>query len=397
MDITGPYPVTPRQNKYLLTFVDHFSKYAEIYPIPDQSAVTCAKVYALQIITRHGSGSKLITDQGAAFMSSFFNETCQIMGDHKSHTSSYHPMSNGHVERMHRTLHTALSHYVNQSHTDWDLKVPLFLMAYHSTPHSTTGYSPFYLLHGREMVTPANENLEAKVPKPTQALEQQLEDLKWRLKTAFMAVASANQRAHRTNKTRYDRRAKVRKFKKGELVYLFNPAVKPRHSRKFHFPWSGPFQITAKLSDLNYELMGHQAKKFVVHVNRLKPCFGHAKPEAKPTPRRRIKAKPRGKRVSKSTQEVANPPAIATYYSLVVEKPRDSDAVDAPPAPETPPSPTSETPSVRNSEREERSDPTYNPPDTPRSKRNLTMERKTPPVTRSQTRINPPVNSINLV
>jgi len=32
--------------------------------------------------------------------------------------------------------------------------LPFFLMAYRATPHSTTGYSPFYLLHGREMVLP---------------------------------------------------------------------------------------------------------------------------------------------------------------------------------------------------------------------------------------------------
>jgi hypothetical protein len=188
MDITGPYPVTPRKNRYLLTFVDHFSKYAEIYQFPEQSAVTCAYVYESQIITRHGSCSKLITDQGKAFMSSFFNETCRIMGVHSSRTLRSHPMSNGHVERMHCTLHKALSHYVNQSHTDWDLRVAFLLMAYNSTPHSTSGCSPFYLLHGREMFTPAIENLNAKFPKPTQALEQQLEDLKARLKAAFKAV-----------------------------------------------------------------------------------------------------------------------------------------------------------------------------------------------------------------
>jgi hypothetical protein len=52
------------------------------------------------------------------------------------------------------------------------------------------------------MVTPANENLKAKISKPTQALEQQLEDLKARLKAAFKAVALANRKSHKANKNR---------------------------------------------------------------------------------------------------------------------------------------------------------------------------------------------------
>ena len=71
-DVTGPYPVTRRKNKYLLTFIDQFTQYAEAFPIPDQRAETCARIYASQIITRHGTGSKLIADQGGAFTSSFF-------------------------------------------------------------------------------------------------------------------------------------------------------------------------------------------------------------------------------------------------------------------------------------------------------------------------------------
>jgi hypothetical protein len=117
LDVTGPYPLTPRKNRYLLTFIDHFTKYVEAFPIPDQTAATCARVYATQIITRHGTGSKLITDQGPAFMSEFFRETCKILGVNKVHTSSFHPSSNGMVERWHRSLHTGLSHYVNATHT----------------------------------------------------------------------------------------------------------------------------------------------------------------------------------------------------------------------------------------------------------------------------------------
>jgi hypothetical protein len=62
-DVTGPYPVTRRENNYLFTFIDHITKYAEVFPIPYQTAETCARVYASQIITRHGTGSKLIADQ----------------------------------------------------------------------------------------------------------------------------------------------------------------------------------------------------------------------------------------------------------------------------------------------------------------------------------------------
>ena len=34
IDITGPYPTTPLGNKYLLTFIDHLTKYVEVFQSP---------------------------------------------------------------------------------------------------------------------------------------------------------------------------------------------------------------------------------------------------------------------------------------------------------------------------------------------------------------------------
>jgi len=116
MDITGPYSLTPRRNRYILTFIDHYTKYVEAFPIPDQSAQTCVKVYATEILTRHGIGSKLITDQGPAFMSVSFNETCKALGIRRARITPYHPSSNGVVERLNRSLHAGLSHYINSTH-----------------------------------------------------------------------------------------------------------------------------------------------------------------------------------------------------------------------------------------------------------------------------------------
>ena len=75
MDITGHKQNHKTINPLLLTFIDNFSKYVEAFPIPDMTAQTVARVYATQIVTRHGTGSKLVTDEGRNFMSAFFKET----------------------------------------------------------------------------------------------------------------------------------------------------------------------------------------------------------------------------------------------------------------------------------------------------------------------------------
>ena len=67
VDIT----ISPQEKKYLLTFTDHFTKYAEAIPIPDMSAETCARGYATHVIASHGTGSILETDDGRSFISVF--------------------------------------------------------------------------------------------------------------------------------------------------------------------------------------------------------------------------------------------------------------------------------------------------------------------------------------
>ena len=114
------------ENRYLLTPIDHFSKYVEDFPIPDVSAETCARVYATQIVARHGSGSTLITDQGRSFTSAFFQETCKILKVRKVRTSAYRAMSNGMVERFHRVLHDSIPHYIDSTSTNWDVVLPFF-------------------------------------------------------------------------------------------------------------------------------------------------------------------------------------------------------------------------------------------------------------------------------
>ena len=54
MDILGPLPRTQRSNRYILTVVDHFTKHAEAYALQDQEAVTIARVFLNEFISRFG-------------------------------------------------------------------------------------------------------------------------------------------------------------------------------------------------------------------------------------------------------------------------------------------------------------------------------------------------------
>jgi len=275
LSITRPYFVTPWKNRYLLTFIDHFSKYVEAFPIPGVSAETCARVYATQIVPTHGSRSTLIADQRRSFTSAFFQETCKILKVRKVRTSAYHAMSNGMVERFYRVLHDSIAHYIDSTGTNWDVVLPFFLMAYRATLHSTTHYSPFYLLHGLEMVLPNDGDLKAKISPDIWDIDQvqRLENLKSSLLKAYKEGRLNYQKAHQKIKAYYDKKAKERKFEVLDKVYLFCPARKPGRCHKFGLFWQAPFIVVQKLSDLNYKIVDKKGKEFVVHINGLKNSY----------------------------------------------------------------------------------------------------------------------------
>ena len=173
-------------------------------------------------------------------------------------------------------------------------------MAYRATPNKTTGFSPFYLLHGREMSLPNSENLKPKLPadKENTAVDSRLENLKSRLRLTLESVKKANEQSHLKNKQYYDKKAKRRNFQLGDKVYLYNPAPKLGKCFQFHKFWTGPFEITAKLSDLNYEITSMSHKKQDVHVNRLKMAYDLkiCKPKPNPETSKKRKNREAGKR-----------------------------------------------------------------------------------------------------
>jgi hypothetical protein len=225
------------------------------------------------------------------------------------------------------------------------------------------------------MILPGNENLKAKISIENPDHKRRLENLKSSLKLAYKAVARANRKSHENNKRLYDRKATTRRFEAGELVYLHNPSVKPGLTKKFSNPWKGPFKVTNRLSDLNYEIIGQNNKKQVVHINRLKKAYNQNlwKPEKEKKAVKKLPKPP----VEYTTEEEEELPARSfPLASTSREVLPNQVRIDSSPA-----QPPAVSPST------DRSDPTYHPPETPRSKRELQITRNEPPITRSRARI----------
>jgi hypothetical protein len=142
IDVMGPLPTTARGNKYIMVVGDYFTKWTEVYEMPDQEARTIANILIRQFICRFGIPKSIHTDRGSNFESKLFREMCRVFEIHKTRTTAYHPQSDGMVERFNRTLESMLSVSVQDDQLDWDLKLPFVMMAYRCSVHWTTSYTP---------------------------------------------------------------------------------------------------------------------------------------------------------------------------------------------------------------------------------------------------------------
>ncbi|CAC5411488.1 unnamed protein product [Mytilus coruscus] len=268
-DIIGPLPRTPRGNKYILMVSDHFTKWVEIIPIPDQSAITCAEKILNKVISRLGCPLSLHSDRGSNYESQIFNEMCVMLEIKKTRTTVRNPKCNGLSERFNKTLCRMIRAYLKGRQTDWEINLGCLVAAYRATPHESTGLTPNLLMLGKEVRLPA-ELMFGSVFNGQNEIEtygEYVENLKERMLRAHSVVSKHLQAAAKRQKDNYDAKLSFQIYQPGQPVWLLNEARQEGRCPKLHNLYEGPFLILKRCRS-EYDLNSH-TRGYAKHVREV--------------------------------------------------------------------------------------------------------------------------------
>merc|ERR1711893_170362 len=260
IDIVGPFPESENGNKYALVVRDCFTKYVEIYPMPNQEAKTVAQALTREFFSRYGVPLELHSDQGTQFESRLFQEICHLLGVTKTRTTPFRPKSDGQSERNIRTL-TKMMAMVTQKQEEWDEFLPFISMAYRATPHESTGFSPNYMMFGRELYMPVDVMMglppdgRFSPVEYAQKLQKQLEYAYELARICLKQSAERQMKYHNMN-------TYGETMKAGDVVWYANKLRKKGVSPKLQPKWRGPCLITKMHNDVLAQVQ-LSARKFV--------------------------------------------------------------------------------------------------------------------------------------
>ena len=82
-----------------------------------------------------------MSDNGTEFKNKAVDEYLEGIGVYHSTTPPYHPQAKS-VERVNRTLKTSLTAFVENSHAEWDEKLPKLTFSLNNAVLSSTGVTP---------------------------------------------------------------------------------------------------------------------------------------------------------------------------------------------------------------------------------------------------------------
>jgi hypothetical protein len=223
--ITGLPPSGEQGYTAILVIVDKLTKFAII--IPTHSTLTqegFAKFFVERVVNVYGLPEVIISDRDKRWATIFWKSVIANYGSVMALSSAHHPQTDGQTEILNATLEQMLRAYVSTDRENWSSWLSVLAYSYNSSVHSSTKYSPNFLLMGYNPRTSVSAIVHEIDPAlrpflPSQSAEDFVEALETHRNSAKDAIALAQDRQAKA----YDKKRRpVQELAVGDYA-LVNP------------------------------------------------------------------------------------------------------------------------------------------------------------------------------
>ena len=136
-----------------------------------------------------------------------------------------------------------LAMFAGNNRDDWDDLLPAVMMAYRSSVHESTGFSPYRLMFGEACTLPIDIGLpKEQSDTPDSMTSPYAIWVRDALEEAYEQVRQHSGQAVQRQKRLYDHRAVKRQFAVGDWAMRF---YTPAKKCKLDSPWIGPYLIVS--------------------------------------------------------------------------------------------------------------------------------------------------------
>ena len=166
---------------------------------------------------------------GPAYIAHVFQVAMAAFDIWTTTTPVYNPKSNT-FEQFHQTLKRKLTALIHEFDDEWDEALPATLLAMRISVNRTTGFTPFFLEHGREACLPV-DMIAGPPPGQSTTLDRYTEKLRVQIAKAFTVVSGRQNSYVLRQKELY--REQHHKISVDDLVWLYTNRPNPNLNRKF--------------------------------------------------------------------------------------------------------------------------------------------------------------------
>lgn len=270
IDLLGPLPMSTSKKNHILVITDYLTKYVIASPMRKTTTARITDHLKRLVFFQQGIPKTIITDNGANLTSYEMRKLLDLLKIKHKTTCPYRPQTNGQTERYNRVIGSQLAIFASEKPQDWDKYLDALVFAYNTSVHASHLQTPFYLVYTRE----ARKLLDLVADQPIQQISQD-DDLtdEQILIEARRFARDLIKKSQIKAKARYDSSRVVSKYKVGDLVLKKKQLNQMKESRKFSFPWYGPFRVIKRLNNVNIQisLVEYPEEEHIVHVSQVKP------------------------------------------------------------------------------------------------------------------------------